>query len=320
MNAMQSFRITLVLVWIVGAIGGVFYSQYKDIPTAVAVPVLLAFLVELTFYFGLGAEAVRSRMEELGNRLPLALLVSASVPYLLATVPTGLVSGWNALYLLGLVALMAWWFVWIPRRAAADLAFLVFVAAVYLLKPFRGIYPDPVEGLRIDSLGQLMWFRIGMSCALLIRKFEGTGFGFVPTRREWLVGAQHYAFFMPLGLVLMYGLEFAKFDPLNGWWWRLPANFLGIFLVVALAEELFFRGILQQQFTRWFGLRIAVVVTAVIFGACHLPFREFPNWRFAIIAAAAAWFYGRAFVQGRGIRAAMVAHGLTVATWRSLFQ
>ncbi len=309
-----------MLVWIAGAIGGGVYSYYQHIPAAVAAPVLLAFLVELSFYFGLGSTAVRDRLEALGTKLPLFLLASAAAPFLIATVPAGTFDFRNALYLLACAGALAWWFQTLPRHPVADYGFLAFVAAVYLLKIFRGLYPGPLDDLRIDALGQLMWIRLGISAALLIRKVEGTGFGFVPSRREWAIGARHYVYFLPVGVALMYGLGFARFDPLEGWWWRIPANFVGMLLVVALAEEFFFRGMLQQWLGRWTGTQAAIVAAAVVFGACHLWFREFPNWRFALLAAAAGWFYGRAFTAGRGIRAAMVAHALTNATWRSLFQ
>jgi uncharacterized protein len=51
----------------------------------------------------------------------------------------------------------------------------------------------------------------------------------------------------------------------------------------------------------------------------HLPFGTFPNWRFALIAAIAGWFYGRAYLKTGSIRAAMVAHALTNVTWKTFF-
>jgi membrane protease YdiL (CAAX protease family) len=62
-----------------------------------------------------------------------------------------------------------------------------------------------------------------------------------------------------------------------------------------------------------------LVATSLLFGAVHLWFRAFPNWRFAALAALAGLFYGLAFRQARSIRASMVAHALTVTTWRMFF-
>jgi len=319
MIEMRSLPITFSLLWVVGSIGGYQYSQQKDIPPAVAVPVLLALLVELSLYIALAFPDLRERAGRLGYGLPAGMTASAVVPYLICSMAGTF--NWQSLALLAVLAAAAsWWFVLLPRRAAVDVGFLVLMAGVYLAKPFRDIYPPPVEQLRIDILGQLLWIRLGVAAVLLIRRLEGTGFGFLPEKREWLIGLRNYLYFMPLGVALMYGLEFASFDPAPGWWWKWPATFLGTLWVVALAEELLFRGMLQQWLSRSIGPRSGLVITSLVFGAAHLPFREFPNWEFALMAAVAGWFYGRAFNEGGGIRAAMAAHALTVATWRTLFR
>ena len=91
--------------------------------------------------------------------------------------------------------------------------------------------------------------------------------------------------------------------------------------MVALSEELFFRGLLQQWLEEWTGTAWAgLLLASLAFGAVHLGFRQFPNWKFASLAAIAGVFYGIAFRRGGGIRAAMVAHALVVTTWRTLFQ
>jgi membrane protease YdiL (CAAX protease family) len=65
----------------------------------------------------------------------------------------------------------------------------------------------------------------------------------------------------------------------------------------------------------WAGLG----VTAVLFGAVHIWYREFPNWKLAVLAVLAGVFYGLAFRQGKGIRASMVTHALTVTMWKTFF-
>jgi membrane protease YdiL (CAAX protease family) len=280
---------------------------------------MAAMLVELSLYMGLAFPAIRERWDRFGKRLPWIMVPSAVVPYLIMGIGVGTFS-WQWLgVLVVMTAVVALWFR-LPRNVATDLGFLILMAGIYLSGVFKSIYPPPIDGLRIEVLGQLMWIRLGILAALLIRRVEGVGFGFLPTGREWWIGLQHFAFLMPLTMALMYGLEFARFDPVDGWWWQAPATFVGILWVVALGEEFFFRGLLQQWLTGWIGIRAGLVATAVLFGAVHLPFRDFPNWRFAVIAAVAGWFYGRAFILGDGIRAAMVTHALTVAAWRTLFR
>ena len=320
MIQMQSFRITLLIVWIAGCIAACIYSQQKDIPVGVAVPVAAAMLVELSLYAGLAFGEIRKRCEQLGSRLALWLILSALVPYLIYGLPTG-AFGWSSIALLAvLAATVVFWFRLLPGKPVFDLAFLVLMAGVYLAKLFDDIYPPPAPQLRIEVLGQLMWIRLGVAAVLMFRRMEGIGFGFIPVRREWVIGLRHYIYFMPLGVALMLGLGFARFDPAPGFWWKAPATFLGFLWVVALSEEFFFRGMLQQRLVEWFGGTAGLAVTSLLFGAVHLSFREFPNWEFAALAAVAGWFYGRAFIQGHGIRAAMVTHALVVTSWRTLFQ
>ena len=96
-------------------------------------------------------------------------------------------------------------------------------------------------------------------------------------------------------------------------------TFFGMLWVVALSEEFFFRGLLQRWLSEWLrSERGGLVVASVLFGLAHLPFRSFPNWRFALLAAVAGLFYGRAYLKAGGIRAAMVAHALVNTVWRVL--
>jgi membrane protease YdiL (CAAX protease family) len=77
---------------------------------------------------------------------------------------------------------------------------------------------------------------------------------------------------------------------------------------------------LQQWIGKWIGSEIAgLLLASLLFGAVHLWFRGFPNWRLAIMAAFAGVFYGMAFRQTKSIRASMVTHALVVTTWRVFF-
>ncbi|MCO5350388.1 MAG: CPBP family intramembrane metalloprotease [Bryobacteraceae bacterium] len=91
--------------------------------------------------------------------------------------------------------------------------------------------------------------------------------------------------------------------------------------MVALSEEFFFRGLLQQWMEQVTGRAwVALAVTSLAFGAVHLGFRGFPNWEFAGLATAMGAVYGLAFRAGGGIRAAMVAHAVVVTVWRVGFR
>jgi membrane protease YdiL (CAAX protease family) len=128
----------------------------------------------------------------------------------------------------------------------------------------------------------------------------------------WALGCAAVAY--PIGRVL------GQMPPSNHPWRPMQSVLvmLGIFWFVALSEEFFFRALLQQWLTEWSGARtIGLLTTSAIFGLCHLGYRnQFPNWRFAILAAILGLFCGMAYQQSRSMRASMVTHTLVVGAFR----
>jgi len=177
-----------------------------------------------------------------------------------------------------------------------------------------------LEGLRVDALGQLMWIRLGLSAFLRERPERDTGFGFLPSAAQWRVGVVYFGLFFPLGAGLILGLKYAEFAVANGWWWQGPATFFAFLWVVALAEEFFFRGVLQRTLSEKWNPLAGLAAASVAFGLVHLPFREFPNWKHVIIATVLGIFCGLGFQKTGSIRAPMVTHALVVAAWRMFFR
>ncbi len=280
-----------------------------------------AFLAEFPFYLAPGFESVRSRLQERFSRPLLAAMMAASalLPYLIYAIPTGQFRAEALMRLALLVVVIAFWYVARPPAVSSDLAFLALVAAPVLLRFFDRIYTSPLLNIDIDILGKLMLIRLAAMAALVIRRVDGAGFGFWPSRREWKTGALHFAMFLPVGCALGFAVKLFRFQPVEGAWWKAPLIFAGMLWVVALSEEFFFRGLLQNWLERWTArAQVALVAASLVFGLTHLWFRSFPNWRFALVAAAAGWFYGRAYLKSGGIRAAMVAHALTNGVARTL--
>jgi uncharacterized protein len=285
-----------------------------------------AFLVELAFYLAPGFPAVRQRFDALGSQFLRAAVLSASavLPYLMETSRTGTFQLTYFAELLGIVLIAAFWYACVPRGMLADLLFLGFMAGVYLSRPFDRIYGHATPHVALGILGQLMWIRLGLMAVLSLRPLEDARFGFVPSRQEWLIGVQHYLYFLPVGAALGYWERFARFHLQAMDWWKFPlllvGTFAGVLWVVALAEEFFFRAFLQQVLARRMHNETFGLLTAsVLFGLAHLPFRKFPNWRVAIIAGVLGLFCGLALIKARSVRASMVTHALVVTTWRMFF-
>jgi membrane protease YdiL (CAAX protease family) len=299
-----------------GVPAGLYYAGLHHIPSRVVAWALPAVLLEILLYSSLAFEELRRKWT-----LP-ALVIAAPLPLLLAAAFTS----WTGALLVAAMALViTGWFRWLPRRSWVDFSFIALTAAPVLFKLFAEIYPDPHPRLRLDFLGQLMWIRTSAAAVLNFRQPANTGFGFWPSASDWFWGLANGAAILGPILALNHALGFAT----PGW----PAapfpeallaalgTFFGILWVVALSEELFFRGLLQQwvsQALRHTGFGLAVA--SLLFGAAHLGFRQFPNWRFAMLAALAGVAYGLAYQRTGGIRAAMVAHALVVTVWRTFFR
>lgn len=309
---------------------GVIYAQRRGLPARAAAPILAAFLLQISFYLLPAFPEARARLEQrfAPARLALLTLAAALAPYLLYSLATG-VFHWSSLLLLaGIVAIPAYVFVVAPTTSRGlawqDLAAGGTVAAAILGKLFRTIYISPVEGLRLEVMGQIMITGVGAIAFLCLRRLDGSGYRLAMSWADWKTGLQQFALFLPVGAATAWVVGFAAFAPVKADPWTYPwlaaGTFLGMYAVVGLSEEFFFRGILQNLATASLGSAVAAqALSSVLFGLSHLPFRGFPNWRLALLAGIAGWFYGQAYRKRNSVVASSITHALVASTWRMLF-
>ena len=323
---MRQFLTTLVVVWTAACIATYIYSQQQNIPSWIAIAVLPAFMVEFAFYLAPGFAAVRKAFEGLGSRPVRAavLFASAVPPYLIESLATHTFQLSAFLELLAVAFVVSFWYALNRPGLFADLLFLAVIAAVYLSRIFDPTYGRPAPHVNLEVLGRLMWIRLSLMAVLSLRSIGEMRFGFVPSVRDWRIGALYYLYFLPAGGAIAYVLRFAAFHPPALEWWKVVLLAIGTFLaflwVVALFEEFFFRAFLQPMLAGALHSQIGGVLCAsVLFGLAHLPFRAFPNWRFAILGGVSGLFYGFAFLKAKSVQASMVTHALVVTTWRVFF-
>jgi CAAX protease family protein len=315
----------LPLIWLGSAIAAYIYSRQYHIPVHLALAALPAFLLEASFYYALGVEDWRARLERLPPAaIALALTLSAAAPYCAASLAFGFFRWQSLAAILGLAGVASFWYVLLPHTAPADLLFVLFMAAVYLANLERREYLDPHPKLTLDVLGKVMWIRIGAFAMLSIRRMKGVGFGFWPKRREWVIGLVYFALFLPVAALASWAVGFASPHAPPPGWDRTTVlalgTFFGVLWVLALGEEFFFRGLLQQWIGQWLKSEwLGLALASILFGLAHLWFHAFPNWPIVAMAAVAGVFYGLAFRQARSIRASMVTHALTVTAWKLFF-
>jgi membrane protease YdiL (CAAX protease family) len=314
---MQTMKWALLpLFWAAIVAAGYFYSQDKGVAWAIARLAGPAFVLEATLFLAVGIESWRARLEKLSRARVAVLLVCAAVaPYLAATLFLGSFSWTELGTIAGLSGMLAFWYVWLPHNPLTDMALLAFAAIVVLMKPWEAVYDRPDDRLAMEALGQAMWIRTGLLAVLCVRRIKNVGFGFWPQPREWMIGTLCFLAFLPIAVVVGTWLDFTHFHAAKNSW-LVPLTFFGALWVLALGEELFFRGLLQQWLTDWLRNKwAALVVASAIFGAAHL----WKDWKLAVLAGIAGLFYGFAFQRGRSIRAAMVTHALTVTAWKTFF-
>lgn len=315
----------LPLFWLACTLAGFLYTQQKGIPWAVVLPLVPAFLLEATLYLGLGVERWRTRLERLRPAWVAALLTAAAVaPYCAASLLTGTFQWGSVAGIAALGALVSFWYVLLPRQVSLDLLLLALMAVVMLAKVFGWLYLRPDPRLPLEVLGQAMWIRTGLFALLSVRRVQGVGFGFWPSGREWTIGAAHFGILLPVAAAVAWLIRFAKPHALPSSWSQTSIlvilTFFGTLWVLALGEELFFRGLLQQWISSWLGTEWGgLLLTSLLFGSAHFWYGDFPNWRFAAMASIAGLFYGLAFRRAKSIRASMVTHALTVTTWKVFF-
>lgn len=303
------------------------YSQAHAGAHWILFAALPSFLLEATFYLGATFEDTRAAFARIGSKRTQAGMIwlSSLLPYVVFSTLSGTLVT-NAFGLLAaLTGIFAFWYVVLPQRSAYDFGFLALAAAPVITAVFHRIYLSPDPHMRVDILGHLMWIRVGILALLILRQWNPGKFSLWPQLHEWKIGTVYYLIvLLPISLLAL-GLHDVRFAPLNGHPWQIVAiavgTFFGILWVVALSEELFFRGVVTPVVLKaWRSPALAIIVSALLYGCSHLWFRGFPNWRHALVATLLGLACGSAYLRSGSVRAPMVTHALIVTTSRLFFR
>jgi membrane protease YdiL (CAAX protease family) len=260
-------------------------------------------------------------VEKLGRWLPRAIRVAGPVllclPYALTATAFGIFRwGWFAAYALLPVAIA---FLLEQARNAdqgqrgnwRDFAVLLVLG---LAVDLRWLEPAWPRGLA--ALGKILLLDAGIFGFLAVRRLEGVGYDLRLTLKDVRRGLGEYCLYaliaIPLGLWLGFLHTHAVMpSPL-----RAAGAFVFTFLFIAIPEELFFRGWVQNLLERRMGRMGALLVTAGLFGLAHWNRRTLNfNWRYVVMAAIAGVFYGRAWRAQRRVGASAITHASVDTTW-----
>jgi uncharacterized protein len=256
-----------------------------------------------------------------GQRLPIAVRIVRPavlcVPYAIVAISYGQFRwGWFALYLLLPVAIT----LLLYRASVADpeqrgdwrdfLVLMVLGLAVDL-RWFEPAWPP-----HLAVFNKMLLLDAGIYGFLAIRRLEGVGFDLRLRLSDLRIGGRELAIYAPIAIVVGLSLGFLHFHAYLPTVPHLVLGWIFTFFFIAVPEELFFRGWMQNLLERRLGQRWALLTTAVLFGLSHFNKRAVHfNWRYVVLAAVAGIFYGRAWRQERRVGASAITHASVDTLW-----
>ncbi len=281
-------------------------------------------LLLIGLYLAPGFEAPRAWFKSKlhGPKAAAATLAVFLVPYALYCAGTGDFRWIAFAKLFALAALPLAMFAIAPVANPKKLNWQDFVVLLWLMIPIltgqiAGIWLKPVN---LDFMTRVFLIGVGSWSFLIFRGTDNSGYEFVFSMSILRDAAVNFLGFAVLAAPIGFALRFIGWNP----HWRGPQPFIfdyvTIFMFIAVTEELFFRGLIQNLLEGSLASRYASqAITSVLFGLSHILHAPFPNWRYVILATVAGWFYGSAYRKHRSLMASATTHALVDTLWRTFF-
>jgi hypothetical protein len=255
------------------------------------------------------------------QRLPVVVRVLRPavlcVPYVMVAISYGQFRwGWFALYLL--LPVVVSWLLYragladpVQRGDWRDFLVLAVLGLAVDLRWFEPAWPP-----HLAVFNKMLLVDAGIYGFLAIRRLEGVGFDLRLRLSDLRIGGRELVIYAPFAILLGLWLGFLHFHAYVPTASHVILGWIFTFLFIAVPEELFFRGWMQNLLERRLGRRWALLTTAVLFGLSHFNKRAVHfNWRYVVLAALAGIFYGRAWRQERRVGASAVTHASVDTLW-----
>jgi hypothetical protein len=326
MKRTGGWRVRLAVLYAALALffGAYAVSYFRRFSLGVAQEISIYVCLMLLFALALapGFPALRTILRERvqGFRGAACCVLLFLLPYLLYCAGTGDFR-WPAFAkVLSLTALPFVLFAAVPAQRPERLTWQDAVVLLGLLLPvlfgkIHGIWNVPEN---LDFMARVYLLGVGAWAFLILRGVEGSGYEFrwpAASAGDSLVA---FAGFSAVALPLGFWLRFIAWNPQFQGVWELLVDYATIFLFIAILEEFFFRGVLQNLLEGSLRSRYAAqALAAVIFGLSHIRHAPSPNWRYVALATVAGWFYGLAYRNHRSLIASSAVHALVDTLWRT---
>ena len=318
-----SVSVSLAAITALAAGGLLVQRGHGGLPLSAAVAGL--FLLLLPYYLG-GLTDLPQQLGRWLNRRPGRLLAASAlllVPYGVYAVGTNTFTSLAALKLAAFVLAPACLLALFPR-AALRLTWpdALAILALWLpldLRLFLDIWTWP-DAIGVYTMTVVLAVDLALLLFVAFRQLDGVGYRFQIGWKDLAAFGVNVAMCLALVVPLGIATRFVRFDP-SADPLSFVVSFLTILLTIAVPEELLFRGLIQNLLQKtWGHSGLALVVTSVVFGLAHLNNGPRPDWRYAVLATVAGFFYGRAYLQSGGLMAAALVHASIDAVWRGLFR
>lgn len=283
------------------------------LPNAASALLLLAPLLALA----LAGDRFRRAVGRLPHLLQLLVPGLATVSYFLVTSATPYFRpSFLAIYLvlpIALVTLLYFASIHDPQQHGdwRDFVVLAVLGTVVEFRLFESAWPP-----HLGFFNRLILLDTGLYGFLAVRRLGSVGFDFVPRLRDIRIGMRELLFFAPIAIPLGLGLGFLHFHARLPSLWKFTLSWISIFAFVAVLEETYFRGWIQNLLERRIGPKWSLLVTAVVFGLSHFNkgTSRF-NWRYVLLATIAGIFYGRAWREQHRLFASAITHASVDTIW-----
>jgi uncharacterized protein len=257
----------------------------------------------------------------LARQLPIRLRLLApallGVPYALVSLSTG-VFRWHWLSLYALLPMSINLLLYGASQADPEqkgewrdfLVLLVLGLAVDLR------WFEPAWGPGLSVFNKVLLLDAGIYGFLVIRQLSRVGFDLRLRPRDVSVGLLAFAAYAPIAILLGLWLGFLHAHATLPSVQQVLTTPLFTFFFIAVPEELFFRGWMQNLLERRVGAARGLVITSILFGLSHFNKRSaFFNWRYVLLATIAGIFYGLAWRQQRRVGASAITHASVDTIW-----
>jgi CAAX protease family protein len=282
-------------------------------PILAAEGILLLPLIALAF----ACDRVVAAVHRLPATVRVTLPALAVIPYCLVTHSAGNFRWpFAVLYAILPVTLVVllWYAAKLDPQQRGSWPDFVVLAVLGLVVEFHLLEPAWPGHLRY--LNRLILFDTGLYSFLVIRQLTNVGFHFVPRWHDVKTGLRELFFYAPFALLLGLGLGFLHFHANLPSPWKFALSWVSIFVLIAVLEETFFRGWVQNLLERRIGQRWALLTTSVLFGLSHFnKGATHFNWRYVLLASLAGIFYGRAWKEGHRLVASAITHASVDTIW-----